>query len=89
MIDYAVLCTAIENWKAGQKPTSAAPPAPPRRVAPRPTPAQAAEVIEEEAVEYSAMYETGEVAEVRPEEPVESTVIYQLPDYEDGEVVED
>jgi hypothetical protein len=46
-------------------------------------------VIEEEAVEYSAMYETGEVAEVRPEEPVESTVIYQLPDYEDGEVVED
>lgn len=88
MIDYAVLCTAIENWKAGQKPTSAPPPTPPRRVAPRP--AQAAEVVvEEEAVEYSAVYETSEPAEVRPEEPVESTVIYQLPDYEDGEVVED
>jgi hypothetical protein len=83
MIDYAVLCTAIENWKAGQKP-SAVPPAP-RRPAPRPMAVQ-----EEEAVEYSAVYETAEFAEGRPEEPVESTVIYQLPDeYSEGEVIED
>ncbi len=84
MIDYAVLCTAIENWKAGQKPSSAPPPA--RRPAPQPV-----EVVqEEEAVEYSAVYDAGELAEARPEEPVESTVIYQLPDeYGEGEVVEE
>lgn len=85
MIDYAVLCTAIENWKAGQKPSSAPPPAP-RRAAPQPVEA----VQEDEAVEYSAVYDAGELAEARPEEPVESTVIYQLPDeYSEGEVVED
>jgi hypothetical protein len=94
MIDYAVLCTAIENWKAGQKPSAAPPPAP-RRAAPRPV----EPVQEEEPVEYSAVYDAGELAEaaeaaeaaeVRPEEPVESTVIYQLPDdYSEGEVVEE
>jgi len=92
MIDYAVLCTAIENWKAGQKPTTAAPP---RRAA---QPVQQ----EEEAVEYSAVYDAGELADAAdaadaeaageaPEAPVDSTVIYQLPDdYEgEGEVVEE
>lgn len=96
MIDYAVLCTAIENWKAGQKP-SAAPP--PRRAAPRPV----EPVQEEEPVEYSAVYDAGELAEAAEaaeateateaaegEAPVDSTVIYQLPDeYSEGEVVED
>lgn len=88
MIDYAVLCTAIENWKAGHKP-SAVPPPTPRRAAPQPV----QRVREEEAVEYSAVYDAGELAEaaeVRPEEPVESTVTYQLPDdYTEGEVVGD
>jgi hypothetical protein len=77
VIDYATLCTAIDNWKAGQQPSAVPPPAP-RRVSAPP-------VEEDEAVEYSAVYETGDVAEARPEEPVESTVIYQLPEYEDGE----
>jgi hypothetical protein len=94
MIDYAVLCTAIENWKAGQKPTTAPPPMPRR---PAPQPVEAAQ--EEEAVEYSAVYDAGELADAADaadaaeatEAPVDSTVIYQLPDdYEgEGEVVED
>lgn len=81
MIDYATLCRAIEDWKAGQKPAAIKPPTP-NRVPTRP-------VEEEEAVvEYSAMYEIGEPAK---EEVGDSTVIYQLPDYEgegdaDGEV---
>lgn len=76
MIDYATLCKAIEDWKSGRQPAAAKPPKParpPSRVPTRPA------VEEEEAVEYSAIYETGEP---QKEEPAESTVIYQLPDYE-------
>lgn len=78
MIDYATLCRAIEDWKAGQKPAAIKPPTPtPTRV-----PTRAVE--EEEAVEYSAVYEIGEPAK---EEAGDSTVIYQLPDFEgDAEV---
>jgi hypothetical protein len=72
MIDYATLCRAIEDWKAGQKPAAIKPPTPPTRV-----PTRAVE--EEEAVEYSAVYEIGEPAK---EEAGDSTVIYQLPDFE-------
>jgi len=71
MIDYATLCRAIEDWKAGQKPAAIKPPIPNR------VPTRAVE--EEEAVEYSALYEIGEPAK---EEAGDSTVIYQLPDFE-------
>jgi hypothetical protein len=71
MIDYATLCRAIEDWKAGQKPAAIKPPIPTR------VPTRAVE--EEEAVEYSALYEIGEPAK---EEAGDSTVIYQLPDFE-------
>lgn len=76
MIDYATLCRAIEDWKAGQKPAAIRPPTP-TRVPTRP-------VEDEEAVEYSAVYDLGEPAK---EEAGDSTVIYQLPDFEgDAEV---
>jgi hypothetical protein len=71
MIDYATLCRAIEDWKAGQQPAAIKPP-PPKRVPTR-------VVEDEEAVEYSAVYEIGEPAR---EEAGDSTVIYQLPDFE-------
>ena len=78
MIDYATLCKAIEDWKGGRQPSAAKRPLPnrpPSRVPARPV------VVEEEAVEFSAIYET---SDAQKEEPAESTVIYQLPDY-DGE----
>lgn len=75
MIDYATLCRAIEDWKAGQKPAAIKPPTP----APTRVPTRAVE--EEEAVEYSAVYELGE-QEPAKEESGDSTVIYQLPDFE-------
>lgn len=71
MIDYATLCKAIDDWKAGQKPSGVIPAAP-KRVPTRP----AAE--EEAVVEYSAAYDIGEP---EPAETPDSTVIYQL----DGE----
>ncbi len=74
MIDYATLCRAIEDWKAGQKPAAIKPPTPTR------VPTRAVE--EEEAVEYSALYEIGEPAK---EEAGDSTVIYQLPDFAEVE----
>jgi len=80
MIDYAILCQAIEEWKAGRPAVAA--PAPPRPQIPRPA---AAAVVEEEVVEYSGLYETNDA----PAEPQESTVIYQLPDYENVEVSDD
>ena len=78
MIDYATLCRAIEDWKAGQKPAAIRPPTPTR------VPTRAVE--EDEAVEYSAVYELNE-PEPAKEEAGDSTVIYQLPDFEgDAEV---
>ena len=78
MIDYATLCRAIEVWKAGQKPAAIRPPTPTR------VPTRAVE--EDEAVEYSAVYELNE-PEPAKEEAGDSTVIYQLPDFEgDAEV---
>jgi len=76
MIDYATLCRAIEDWKAGQKPAAIKPPTPTR------VPTRVVE--EEEAVEYSAVYEIGEPAK----EVGDSTVIYQLPDFEGDADVE-
>ncbi len=70
MIDYATLCRAIEDWKAGQQPAAIKTPS---RVPTRPA------EDDEGVVEYSAMYEIGEPAK---EEVGDSTVIYQLPDYE-------
>jgi len=85
MIDYAILCQAIEAWKAGRPaaaapvPTRQHPPRPVRPAAPVSTPA-----VEEEVVEYSGLYESEAAAE-----PADSTVIYQLPDYENVEVSDD
>ena len=75
MIDYATLCRAIEDWKSGRQP-SAVTPAPPRRIA---APAHQ----EEEAVEYSAVYDTSDL----PAEQAapDSTVVYQLSEYEEAE----
>jgi hypothetical protein len=89
MIEYAVLCKAIEEWKSGRpaSPVAATRPAiPTRQAAPAEEP--------EEVVEYSGMYESGEAGEAveaveAPAEPQESTVIYQLPDYENVDVNED
>lgn len=87
MIDYAILCQAIEAWKTGRPaaaapvPTRQHPPRPSRPAAAAPTPAAP---VEEEVVEYSGLYESD-----APAEPVESTVIYQLPDYENVEVSDD
>ena len=75
MIDYATLCRAIEDWKSGRQP-SAVPPATPRRVA------APAREVEEEAVEYSAVYDTSDAP---PEQAPDSTVVYQLSDYEEAE----
>lgn len=94
MIDYAILVQAIEEWKTG-RPASAAP-TPPRPQIPA-RQARPAEV-EEEVVEYSGMYDAGEHGDAgdvgeadteAPAEPVDSTVIYQLPDYENVEVADD
>ncbi len=75
MIDYAILCRAIDDWKAGRQPSAV--PAAPQRIATRPA------EEEEAVVEYSAMYDTNEpAAAVVPD----STQIYQMPEYEDGEV---
>ena len=82
MIDYAILCQAIEEWKAGRPAVAA--PAPPRPQIPC-LAQPAAAVVEEEVVEYSGLYETNDA----PAEPQESTVIYQLPDYENVEVSDD
>lgn len=88
MIDYAILCQAIEEWKAGRP--AAATPVPTRQHPPRParpappTPAKPAPAAEEEVVEYSGLYESE-----APAEPQDSTVIYQLPDYENVDVSDD
>ena len=78
MIDYAILCRAIDDWKAGRQP-SAVTPAAPQRIATRPA------EDEEAVVEYSAMYDTS-VAAPEGEAP-DSTVLYAMP--EDGEVEAD
>jgi len=77
MIDYATLCRAIEDWKAGHQP-SAVTPAAPRRIA-----APAHE--EEEAVEYSAVYDTNDAPAAVPD----STVVYQLSEFEEENVEAD
>lgn len=78
MIDYAVLCQAIEEWKSGTPAAAATPPRPK-------FPARQAAPVEDEVVEYSGSYDTADA----PAEPQESTVIYQLPDYENVEVNDD
>lgn len=77
MIDYATLCKAIDDWKAGHQPSGVIPAAP-QRVPTRPADE------EEGVVEYSAAYDIG--TEARQEEVPDSTVIYQMNEYEDGEV---
>lgn len=80
MIDYATLCRAIDDWKAGHQPSGVIPAAP-KRVPTRPD-------DDEGVVEYSAAYDIGEA---RPEEGAVpgSAAIYSLPEYEDGEVEAD
>ncbi|HEY0138849.1 MAG TPA: hypothetical protein VGB85_32410 [Nannocystis sp.] len=72
MIDYATLCRAIEDWKSGRQP-SAVTPAAPRRIA---APAQE----DEEAVEYSAVYDTNDLPAEQP--GPDPTGVYQLSEYE-------
>jgi hypothetical protein len=81
MIDYATLCRAIEDWKAGR-----APGATPAYAAPSRTPARPAE--EEAVEEYAEVDEASEPVAPQGEQQ-DSTVIYALPDYEtEGEEVE-
>ncbi len=75
MIDYATLCRAIEDWKAGHQPS-------PVTAAPQRITSQVRE--DEEAVEYSAVYDTNDAPAVP-----DSTVVYHLPEYEEGEVEAD
>jgi hypothetical protein len=75
MIDYATLCKAIDDWKAGHQPSGVIPAAP-KRVPTRPSDE------EEGVVEYSAAYDIGEA---RPEEVPDSTVIYQMSEYDEAE----
>ncbi len=76
MIDYATLCQAIEDWKAGHQPAAIRSP-PPRPAAPA-APVHYADADAEpepEAEEYAADDEP------RPEDVADSTVIYQLPEF--------
>lgn len=71
MIDYAVLCRAIEDWKAGHAPQIPAhhPPS-----SPVSAPSAAAETG----------YETMDAEGVEPE-PEDRTIIYQMPEIVDDE----
>lgn len=75
MIDYATLCRAIEDWKAGQPP-SAVTAAAPQRIA------SAAHGGDEDAVEYSGVYDTSD-APAESHAP-DATVVYQLSEYEES-----
>lgn len=102
MIDYAVLCRAIEDWKAGNAPNIPAPS--------RPVPVAAETVVDsydavDEAAEdvvESDVDDTGDVedagdvgdvdtgdeegeVEVAAEQQQDRTIVYQLPDIEEGE----
>ncbi|MCA9637839.1 MAG: hypothetical protein KC420_17550 [Myxococcales bacterium] len=66
MIDYALLCQAIADWKAGRAPSVVPPPAPRQHQHSQP---QHYEADDDDVEEYE---EVGE-------EVVEQTVIYQLP----------
>lgn len=72
MIDYAVLCRAIEDWKSGHAPRTTPPPRPPARPsrapAPKPVEAAPAELPEQQA-------------------PEDRTMIFQLPDIEEGDEI--
>lgn len=71
MIDYAVLCRAIEDWKGGQAPRATQgrppPPRPSRPAAPQPV--EALEADGEEIQEQQA--------------PEDRTIIYQMPEIVD------
>ena len=71
MIDYAVLCRAIEDWKSGHAPRATQgrppPPRPSRPAAPQPV--EAIEADSEEIQEQQA--------------PEDRTIIYQMPEIVD------
>lgn len=72
MIDYAVLCRAIEDWKSGHAPraaTSRPPPRPSRPAAPQPV----------EALEVADAVE--DIQEQQA--PEDRTIIYQMPEIVD------
>ncbi|MCY1062366.1 hypothetical protein [Nannocystis sp. SCPEA4] len=99
MIDYAVLCRAIEDWKAGNAPNIPAPS--------RPVPVAAETVVDsydavDEAAEDVVESDAGDVddagdvgdvdtgdeegeVEVAAEQQQDRTIVYQLPDIEEGE----
>lgn len=83
MIDYAVLCRAIEDWKAGHAPrVSVTPSRPPP---PRPSSPSAETVVEGyEAVEESVEEAVDEAVEpVHEQAPEDRTIIYQMPEIVD------
>ncbi len=69
MIDYAVLCRAIEDWKGGQAPRASRPP-PPRPS--RPAAPQPVEALEAEGEEIQEQ-----------QSPEDRTIIYQMPEIVD------
>lgn len=73
MIDYAVLCRAIEDWKAGHAPRVTASRPPPRPSRPVSAPVAVEEPELEEPVE--------EIAEQQA--PEDRTIIYALPEIVD------
>jgi len=86
MIDYAVLCRAIEDWKAGNAPNIP--------VSSRPLPVATEAVVDS----YDAVEDAGEdvvesdvdggedEVEVDGGEPQQDhTIVYHLPDVEEGE----
>lgn len=80
MIDYAVLCRAIEDWKAGHAPRVQASRPPPRRPVSAPV-----ETVEPEA---------DEVVDEIPEQqaPEDRTIIYAMPeivDENEGQIEEE
>lgn len=74
MIDYAVLCRAIEDWKGGQPPRAnrPPPPRPSRPAAPQPVEALEAEAEAEEEIQEQ-------------QAPEDRTIIYQMPEIVDEE----
>ena len=74
MIDYAVLCRAIEDWKAGHAPRIPASRPPPRPSRPVSAPVEAEADAEPET-------EVEEIAEQQA--PEDRTIIYALPEIVD------
>ncbi|MBZ5714783.1 hypothetical protein [Nannocystis pusilla] len=95
MIDYAVLCRAIEDWKAGNAPNIPAPSRPDPVAAESVVDSydavdEAAEDVVESDVDDAGDVDAGDEGEGEGEVEVaeqqqDRTIVYQLPDIEEGE----